>query len=98
MEALRTAYRKYLWDGTFRDTCGASVVTADGDAHPTFSRFQAEDGTSALVIANYEDEPVTVSASLDDGVLTRWRTVDEETWHEGAGEITVPARSAAVVL
>ena len=98
MEELRRAYRKYLWDGEFRDVCGARVVTAEGDAYPTFSRFRAEDGTSALVICNYEDAPVTVSAALDEGVLTRWRTVDEETWHEGADAVRIPANSAVLVL
>jgi hypothetical protein len=98
MEALRTEYRRYLWDGEFRDTCGARVTTADGDGYAPFSRFEAEDGSSALVICNYEKTPVTVSASLDKGALTRWRTVDADEWHEGSDEIVIPANSAVIVL
>ena len=97
MDALRTQLRKWLWDGEYRDTCGAQVLTEDGRAHPTFSRFEADDGTSALVICNYEDAPLRVTARLDKGTLARYRTVDEDVWHPAAGGIAIPARSAVVV-
>ncbi len=98
MDALRTACRDYLWDGTYRDTLGASVVTEDGTSWSSYARFEREDGRSALVAVNYGDEPVTVTASLESGTLSRWRTVDDETWHEGAGKIPIPPRSAVLVL
>ena len=98
MEALRTELRYWLWDGEYRDVCGAAVLTEDGRAHPNFARFQAADGTSALVICNYGDAPLRVTASLAQGTLARWRTVDDETWRPVAGGIALPPRSAAVAL
>lgn len=99
MDALRTKYRKWLWDGEYRDTCGARVVRQDGSAHAPYARFEAGDGTSALVICNYGDAPVTVTASLDSGDgLGAYRTVDEDVWFPSAGGIGIPGRSAVVVL
>ena len=98
MDALRLAYRKHLWDGEYRDTCGAEVMRADGAAHSPYARFVADDGTSALVICNYEDEPVTVRATLDVGTISRYRLVDDETIRPAGGGIVIPARSAAVVF
>jgi hypothetical protein len=98
MDDLRREYHKYLWDGTFRDMCGAEVVKLNGDAHRPYARFEAEDGTSMLVICNYEDEPVCVNARLEAGTFTRYRTVDLDKWKSASGGILIPARSAALVL
>lgn len=98
MDALRTEYRKYLWDGEYRDTCGAKVITLSGKVHHPYARFEAQDGESALVICNYEDAPVCVTAELEKGGLSRYRTVDEDTWHPAAGGICIPPRSAVLVL
>lgn len=98
MDALRKEYRKYFWDGEFRDICGAQVINELGQAHHPYARYQADDGTSALVICNYEDEPVRLKARLDEGTLSRYRLVDDEEWKEVAGGIEIPARSAAIVL
>lgn len=98
MDALRKEYRKYFWDGEFRDICGAQVINELGQAHHPYARYQADDGTSALVICNYEDEPVRLKARLDEGTLSRYRLVDDEEWKEAAGGIEIPARSAAIVL
>ena len=98
MDALRTEYREYLWDGEFRDTCGAKVVTLAGQAHHPYSRFEAGDGASALIICNYEDVSTCVTAELESGKLTQYRTVDEDIWHPVAGGINIPARSAVLVL
>ena len=98
MDALRTQYREYLWDGIYKDVLGATVRTSGGEAWSPYARFETRDGRSALVVSNYGDDPVTVSASLDEGTLTRWRTVEDETWHEDAGKIRIPPRSAVLVL
>lgn len=98
MDALRTEYRKYLWDGEYRDTCGAKVITLSGKVHHPYARFEAQDGESALVICNYEDAPICVTAELEKGCLSRYRTVDEDTWHPSAGGICIPPRSAVLVL
>ena len=98
MDALRTQYRAYLWDGMYRGTCGACVTTDGGTVHQTWSRFEAADGTNALVICNYEDAPVRVNAAVEAGKLFKYRTVDEDAWHPAAGGIHIPARSAVLVL
>ena len=98
MDALRTEYRRYFWDGEFRDTCGAKVLRIDGAVHHPFARFEAEDGSSALVICNYEDTPVCVNAELDSGALTRYRLVDDPQFKPVAGGIVIPPRSAAIVF
>ena len=97
MDALRVRERKYLWDGTFRDAFGATVTDEAGRAVKSFSRFEAADGTSALVICNYTDQPVTVSAALDMGSLSRCLLVDETEWKPYCGALTIPPRSAAVL-
>ena len=51
-----------------------------------------------MVISNYEDAPVCVTAELESGALTRYRTVDEAEWKRIAGGINIPARSAVLVL
>ena len=98
MDALRREYRKWFWDGEYRDTCGASVTGADGTAHHPFARFRAEDGTSGLVICNYGDEEIKVRAALDEGKLTKYRTVEDETWRDVSGGLSIPPRSAVIVL
>jgi hypothetical protein len=98
MDALRTEYRRFFWDGEFRDVCGANVVRTDGAPHHPYVRYQAQDGRSALVISNYQDEPVCVTASLDEGALSKYRTVDEDVWHPVAGGIQIPVRSAVIVV
>ena len=97
MDALRREYRGYLWDGTFRDTCGAEVVGEGGEGHRPYARFEAEDGTSMLVICNYEDEGVRVKAQLETGTLTQYRTVDCVEWVSATDGIFIPARSAVLV-
>ena len=102
MDALRTELRAWLWDGTYRGTCGASVVlAADGAPHHPFSRFEAADGTSALVVCNYEDKPVAVKAALDSGAApTKYRAVEDAGWTPipADGAIPVAGRSAVVVM
>jgi hypothetical protein len=98
MDNLRREYRQYLWDGEYRDTIGAEVVQLSGAVHHPYSRFKAADGTSALVIANYEDTPVSVRAKLDDGTIQKYRTVDQDEWKTATGGILIPARSAVLVV
>jgi hypothetical protein len=100
MDALRRELRDYFWDGEFRDTVGATV-TAAGQAHHPYAVFiNAKSGQSGLVICNYDEaSAVTVRAALDNAAtLTRWRLVDDPTWHDFGGEISIPAQSAVVVI
>jgi len=97
MDALRREYREFLWAGEFKDTVGADVRTLSGKAHHPFARFEAKDGCSMLVICNYEDTAVTVSAAFDAGALSMYRTVDADTWKNATGGIVIAARSAVIV-
>lgn len=98
MDALRSEYRKYFWDGEFSDICGAQVTTAAGTAHHPYAVFKAADGTRALVICNYEDEPVSLRATLDEGTLNEYRLVEDPQWKSVRDGIEIPARSAVIVL
>ena len=102
MDALRSELRAWLWDGEFRGTVGATVAdAATGAAHPTFSRFEAADGTSALVVCNYSADPVAVSAALENGApLSRYRAIEDSGWAPGqpGGLVRVAGRSAVVVM
>lgn len=97
MDALRTEERRFFWDGEYRDAQGAVVTSPDGTPYTRFSRFDAADGTGALVVCNYDRDPKTVSAKLEGGKLTRYRIVDEDEWHAFTGSITLPGESAAVI-
>lgn len=98
MEELRTRLREHLWDATFRHTLGARVEGEKGDHHP-YSVFVAADGISCVAIANYDDEPATVVPTLDGGrPLARWCLVDDPEWRQLKDGVTIPGRSAAVVL
>jgi len=98
MDALRVEYRKYFWDGEYRDRCGAEVTKLNGNAHEPYAVYQADDGSCGLVICNYEDEPDCVRARPDQGQLTQYRLVDDPEWKPAAGGIRIPPRSAAIVI
>ena len=100
MDALRTELREYFWDGEFRHEVGAQV-TEGGKAFRPFAVFvNRSSGKSGVVICNYDDEKsVTLQVSLDNKQgLGRYRLVDDPTWLATANGITIPPRSAAVVL
>jgi hypothetical protein len=99
MDALRTELREYFWDGEFRDKIGASV-TRDGQPHHPYAVFVSRAaGKAAVVVANYEEEAVTIQVTMADGArLTHYRLVDDATWGPAAGDIVLPPCSAAVVM
>ena len=99
MDALRTEYRAWFWDGEFISTCGAEVTGAGGAAHPTYSVFRASDGSLGAVACNYEDAKVTLAIKgTGETAFTRYRLVDCGEWKSVADGIEIPARSAAIVL
>jgi hypothetical protein len=98
MDALRTELREWFWDGTFRDTLGAAVRSADGQPHHPYAVYLHRDtGEPAIAIANYADEQVSVEV---DGIETplAYRLVEGGEWRESDGRVEIPARSAAIVL
>lgn len=98
--ALRTELREWLWDATFVDTVGVSAVRSDGRSHHPATGFRHVDGRLAAIVANYSDEPVQVSLSLDGSPATdhRYRLVDQPGWHSIDTAVELPPRSAAVAL
>ena len=100
MDALRSELRDYFWDGEYRDTVGASVATDHGSPHHPYAVFINKLGQApGLAIANYEDESICVDVALDgDHSLSRYRIVDDEHWHDLDGRISIPPRSAVVVI
>ncbi|HTW05981.1 MAG TPA: DUF6259 domain-containing protein [Acidimicrobiales bacterium] len=99
MDALRTELREWLWDGEFQGTHGAQVADrGTGLEHKPFSVFTSRhDGSSAVVVANYSHEPRILEVVADGQRNQRYRLVDGD-WLEADDGISVPARSAAVVL
>jgi hypothetical protein len=98
MDALRAELREWFWDGTFRDTLGATVRTSDGQPHHPYAVFSHRDtGEAAVAVANYADEPVTLEVDAI-GARLAYRLVDDEQWRESTARVELPARSAAVVI
>ena len=98
MDALRTKYRKWFWDGEFRDVCGARASFAGGGDYPTYSVFRASDGSLGAVVVNYEDEAVSVTLEAENGQkFGRYCPVGGGEAEFG-GSVDIPARSAVVVM
>lgn len=98
MDALRTKYRKHLWDAEFIGTEKGTVTTEEGLEHPTYSRFKADDGSLALVICNYEDVETSVCVGKTEYTFEKYCLVDEDVWYPLTEKTSIPPRSAIVVL
>jgi hypothetical protein len=98
MDQLRMELRDYFWDGEFRHELGAKVQCS-GKPHQPFSVFlNAKNGKPGLVVANYEDEAVEVSAEAEGGTLSRWKAIDNPAWMTFCGTLHIPARSCVVII
>ena len=99
MDALRRDLRDFFWDGEFRGTSGATVMNGDRPHQPYSVFARRADGRLGLVIANYEDTPLTIQAFLEKGQpLTRYRLVDDPAWKDAGEGILLPPQSAVVVV
>ncbi|MDR2376922.1 MAG: DUF6259 domain-containing protein [Treponema sp.] len=99
MDALRTELREYFWDGEFRDKLGGAVTTADGKGYTDYSVFTGTNGKTGMVICNYDDTPVRVKPSFENGSPSRFRLVDEASLRDiEAGSLTIPGKSAAALI
>ena len=97
MSSLRLDLREWLWEGTFQDTVGATVLTPAGDLHHPYSVFTNSEGVPALVVANYDASAIELSVDL--AGPHRWRTIDDPQWHDlKGGRISLAGRSAAVLI
>ncbi len=96
IDALRRRYKAYLWDGDFRDTLGAEV-SADGAFR--YSVFRAASGKRAVVVVNPgSNAAVTAKVSLPGAGDLIVATPEQPDGQPTTGTVSVPARSAAVVI
>ena len=99
MDALRTEFREWFWDGTFRGTAGVLVKNLEGAVHEPYGVFRAVDGSLGVVVCNYENQSITVKVErINNGCFTRSRLVDGEEWMPIQDGIFLPPRSAALLL
>ncbi|HTJ29284.1 MAG TPA: DUF6259 domain-containing protein [Acidobacteriaceae bacterium] len=97
MDALRRRYRQYLWDAEFRDTLGATV-TSSGKPWPNYSVFRTQSGQQAIVLINDEQEAVNLSVQTKGPTSFRVVTPESPDPKPTTGAVTLPARSALVLL
>ena len=96
IDALRSKYKAYLWDGEFRDTLGAEV-SANGSHR--YSVFVADGGKRAVVIINQEfNKAIAAQVKLLHASRIVMATPEEPDAQPTTGTIQIPARSAAVVM
>jgi hypothetical protein len=96
IDALRSKYKDYLWDGEFRDTLGAHV-SANGSFR--YSVFVADGGKRAVVVVNQEfDKAITVEVNLPHPGKLALATPENPDAVPTSGTLEIPARSAAVVM
>ena len=99
IDALRTRYREFLWDGEYRDAQDATVKAGNQD-HKHFTVFVARSGKSAVVVANQGQKELSCTVTLDSAPGTKWRAVSPEQPEpkECGGTIVVPPASVVVML
>jgi hypothetical protein len=94
IDALRRKYREYLWEAEFRDTLGASVEGAH-----RYTVFRTVSEKRAVVVVN-EGSSKTIIARVNlphAGKLVS-ATPERPDAEATTGTLTIPARSAAVVI
>ena len=101
MDDLRTTWRRWFWDGEYRDELGASVHTSTGEKHYPFAVFAPRDGSHpGIAVANHTAEPVRLKVAID-GSTERLalHLIDGAGWvpaHDNWVEL--PADSAGILL
>jgi hypothetical protein len=101
MDELRTTWRRWFWDGEYRDELGASVHTSTGERHYPFAVFAPRDGSHpGIAVANHTAEPVLLKVAID-GSTERLalHLIDAAGWvpaHDNWVEL--PADSAGILL
>jgi Domain of unknown function (DUF6259) len=101
VDDLRRRYKEFLWDAEFRDTLEAHVMS-DGKPYLNYSVFRStSNGKHAVVVVNNEASGMqTVQVSIDgaphDALM--WTAPETPTTHPYKGGVSIPARSAVVLI
>ncbi len=96
IDALRSKYKYYLWDAEFRDTLGASIASNGSLRH---SVFVASSGKRAVVVVNNEpDRTVTATVKLPNPGNLVVVSPEQPVTRPTSGKLTIPPRSAAIVM
>lgn len=95
-DALRERHRDLLWNGRLVVDHDVVAHRPDGTVHDLLTVWEGADGTRAVVVATYDDEPLSLhltglGAAETDDLDGRRAAVSD-------GRIDVPARSATVVI
>lgn len=95
-DALRDRHRDVLWNGRLLVDHDVRAHRPDGSVHDLVTVWEGADGARAVVVATYDDEPLSLRltglgvAETDDLDGHRARLAD--------GRIDVPARGVTVVI
>jgi hypothetical protein len=96
IDALRRRYRAMLWDAEFHDTLGATVTS---DGRHRHSVFVARGGKRAVVVVNQEhSKTITVKVNLPNPGSLVVATPEQQEIQPTSGAVTIPPRSAAVIM
>lgn len=96
IDALRRKYRAWLWDADFRDTLGATVRS---DGNTKYSVFVRPDGKRAVVVVNLDPvKPAHATVDLPHPGKLVTATPEAPDAQPTDGRLTIPARSAAVLM
>ncbi|MDQ1123532.1 DUF6259 domain-containing protein [Microbacterium trichothecenolyticum] len=95
-DALRARHRDVLWNGRLIVDHGVRAHRPDGSVHDLLTVWEGADGARAVVVATYDDEPLSLrltgldAGETDDLDGLRSRITD--------GRIDVSARGVSVVI
>jgi len=96
VDDLRRKYQDFLWDAEFRDNLGANVA-ADGRVRHTL--FRRPDGKRAVVVLNLEQsKPISATLDLPNPGTLKSATPEEPELRACNGKLSIPARSAVVIM
>jgi hypothetical protein len=96
VDELRKKYRKYVWDAEFRDTLGAEA-TANGIFR--YAVYVAQDGKRGVAVMNLDQvKPITVQVKLPDAGNLVVATPEDQNSKPSSGALTIPARSAVILM
>jgi Domain of unknown function (DUF6259) len=96
IDALRRKFKSYIWDAEFHDNLGADVKA---EGWFKYSVFRRSDGKRSVVIANMESgKSVSAIVTLPNAGTLVFATPEDPDTKPSNGTVTIPARSAAVIM